>query len=216
MISVHCPFCHAPITVGRASASKKVRCPKCRKLIIPDASGEEAKSRSSVEESDTLRPSPSEPRPATSRILEAVTGDTVPEANGRSPEHLQETQADYLDGIQMERLMRHLRCGKEDRQITIRVTDSNPEALPFARFLNELFNEAGWRTTEIIPIEPGMRHGESVTLHAGPWPFPKEVTMTCMALTSAGVDFTSLMNPRQIRERVVLVISGKPNFTRTQ
>lgn len=212
LIPGHCPFCRVPITLGGASVNKKVRCPKCRKLIIPNGTKEEARHRSSASAKDSNAPSQAEPRTATKRGMESVTGHPKTEGNGRKPEPAQAEQHCYFDETRRTKLMAHLHCGNEQRQIAIRVTESNPEAMPFAKFLNGLFAEAGWRTSEVIPIEPGMRRGEAVALYAGPWPFPEEVTMTCMALTAAGVEFTSHMNPRQIHERVVLEISGKPMF----
>ncbi len=159
-----------------------------------------------------IAPVPSEPRPDVAHDSEPVAAIPPPTANGGGQEHPKKAQSGYLDEIQMETLMRHLRCGNEERQIAIHAAESDPDALPFARFLNELFTEAGWRTTGVVPVQPGVRRGESIALHAGPWPFPEEVTMTCMALTAAGVAFTSHMAPNQIRERAVLVISGKPAF----
>lgn len=213
LIPGHCPFCRVPITLGGGSVNKKVRCPKCRKLIIPNGTKEEAGTRTSVSATESTDPVQSELRASTKRVQETVTGHSTPEENGRKPEPIPTVQSGHPNETRLAKLMQHLQCGNENRQVAIRVSGSDPEALPFATFLKGIFAKAGWRTSEITPIEPGMRRGETVTLYAGPWPFPEEVTMTCMALTAAGVEFTSHMNPRQIHERVVLVISGKPVFT---
>jgi hypothetical protein len=190
LIQQECTSCHATISFGRVASGKKVRCPKCRKLINPVVT-QEREQLPVIETPD----------------IDMVQFELKKTSLGTE---LNPTSQHYLNESQTKKLLQHLNCENSEHHITIRVAEDNPDALPFAEFLKGLFMMAGWQTTGIDRAVNHTRQRDALTLYAGTWPFPPEVTMTCMALTASGLKFSSHMDPNQIRESAVLVVNSKP------
>lgn len=111
LVQEECPSCNAPITLGRRSISKKIRCPQCRLVVV-------------VPPNDA--PEAPAPVPVTPAEQAAILSPA---------EHSQEFWVEPIDhgaGFLGERqkgaLLRHLNGGG---RITITAAANDPDALLF-------------------------------------------------------------------------------------
>ena len=204
---LECPYCAAPISFGRIALGKKVRCPKCRKLINPHGKTEKEQTPSPTDVAVINIKRSEKSSPTTDLPTEDIS---LPiENRGQEPNYRELTNP-YLSNAQVNKLLHYLKCGDAKRQITICVDRENASSLLFAEFLKEVFTMAGWRASNINRVPSPVRKADILALVAGTWPFPIEITMIYMALTSAKLDFSSHMDPNQIHEKAVLLVSQAP------
>ncbi|GEM_PF-6813533 len=112
--------------------------------------------------------------------------------------------AGFLGETEKNAFLRHLAGGGE-RHITISAAANDPDALLLSHSLKKLFRAAGWKASSSALHTEERRRG-GLALYAGAFPFPEEVTKSCMALTAAGLKFTSHIDPSQVSEKAVLVV----------
>ena len=181
LVHEECPSCGAKISIGSRALAKKIRCPKCRLVIVvpPKAAAEPASSHGVA---GTLHPAEY-----------PLAADPVGPQSG------------FLDEKQKSALLRHL-SGNGKLDITISAPADDPDALLLSDTLQKLFHEAGWNALASASLRTNGKQERGLALYTGPWPFAEEVTRICMALTAAGLKFSSHIDPFQVREKAILVI----------
>lgn len=72
--------------------------------------------------------------------------------------------------------------------------------------MTKIFRAAGWTVSTAASLNTSRKPQGALALFTGTWPFAAEVTKTCMALTAADLEFSSHIDPEQVREQAILAI----------
>lgn len=235
-----CPACGARVTLASSALNRKIRCPKCRQIVVVnETSGpvEIARKKEAPRLGNTRKPSAT-PLDNLTASLDEIGGALKSMAAGsQTRKFTLDAAAETLDAAKSAiaaleesvtriaaavqfRSMPELETRQRETLLRLLHTDA-PQSVTFkvlagnedARRFAE-FLQTAFRAAGWIVSDIGDTSGNTpavgLALAAGVHPFPVEVTKIYRALTAAGLSVSSHMDPNQVHENAVLIVGAKP------